>query len=52
MNSRKIVFIAALAIGTALAAGVAQARDRNDVQWSITLGAPIGVPFYPQSRPV
>ncbi len=52
MSSWKLVLIAALAAGTALSTGIAQARDRNDVQWSITIGAPFSVPIYPQARPV
>ena len=52
MSSRKFVIIAVLAFSTALSAGMAQARDRNDVQWSISVGAPIGVPVYAQPRPV
>ena len=52
MRNRKLVFITALVVGTVLAAGAAQARNRNDVQWSITIGAPIGLPIYSQPRPV
>lgn len=52
MSSRKLVFIAALAFGTALVAGAAQARDRSEVQWSITIGAPFAAPIYVQPRPV
>ena len=52
MRKKKLVYITALVVGTALAAGAAQARDRNDVQWSITIGAPIGLPIHSQPRPV
>jgi hypothetical protein len=49
MNRKKLI-IGALAIAGALGAGVAQAR--SDVQWSVTIGAPIGVPIYSQPYPV
>ena len=52
MSSRKLVIVAGLALAAALSAGVAQARDRNDVQWSVTIGAPFGVPQYSQPYPV
>jgi len=42
MFSKKIL-IGALVIGGATATGLAQARD--DIQWSVTIGTPIGVPF-------
>jgi len=48
--NRKTLIIGALAIAGALGAGVAQAR--TDVQWSVTIGAPIGVPIYSQPYPV
>ena len=51
MSSRKLIIVAGLAIAAALSAGVAQARDRNDVQWSVTIGAPFGVPLYSQPYP-
>jgi hypothetical protein len=47
---RKALIIGALAIAGALGAGVAQAR--SDVQWSVTIGAPLGVPVYSQPYPV
>ena len=40
MNRNKKLAIAALAIAGAFGAGLAQARDRADVQWSITIGSP------------
>ena len=52
MSSRKLVIVGALAFAAALSAGAVQARDRNDVQWSVTIGAPIGVPIYSQPYPV
>lgn len=50
MSSKK-VFIGALVLSGALASGLAQARDAN-VQWSLTIGAPVGVPLYSQAYPV
>ena len=52
MSSRKLVIVTGLALAATLSAGVAQARDRNDVQWSVTIGAPIGMPLYSQPYPV
>ena len=55
MSSRKLVIVGALAFAAALAAGAVQARDRNDVQWSVTIGAPIysqPYPVYSQPYPV
>ena len=51
MNSRKLI-VGALALAGVLSVGLAQARDHNDVQWSVTIGAPIGVPLYSQPYPV
>jgi len=51
MSSRKLVVVA-LALAGALSAGVAQARGGDDVQWSVTIGTPIGVPIYSQPAPV
>ena len=48
--NRKTLIVGALALSGALAAGMAQAR--SDVQWSVTIGAPIGVPVYSQPYPV
>ena len=42
MNTRKIAF-AALAVATALSAGLAQARGPVDVQWQLNIGVPLGV---------
>ena len=50
--NRKTFIVGALALTGALAAGMAQARDSGDVQWSVTIGAPIGVPVYSQPYPV
>ncbi len=55
MSSRKLVIVGALAFAAALAAGTVQARDRNDVQWSVTIGAPLYTqpyPVYSQPYPV
>lgn len=51
MNSRKLI-VGALAMAGVLSVGLAQARDHNDVQWSVSIGAPIGVPLYTQPYPV
>jgi hypothetical protein len=53
MSSRKLIVVA-LALTGALGAGLAQARGNDDVQWSVTIGAPIGVPVYsrPYTQPV
>jgi hypothetical protein len=51
MSIKKTWFVA-LALTGALGAGVAQARDNGDVQWSVTIGAPIGLPIYSQPYPV
>lgn len=50
MNSRKLI-VGALFVAATLSTGLAQARDHNDVQWSVTIGAPIGVPLYSQPYP-
>jgi hypothetical protein len=47
MSSRKLVIVGTLAFAAALAAGAVQARDRNDVQWSVTIGAPLYSQPYP-----
>jgi len=49
--SKKLVVVAALALTGALGAGLAQARG-VDVQWSVTIGNPIGGPVYSQPYPV
>lgn len=51
MNIRTSI-IGALALAATLSSGLAQARGGNDVQWSVTIGAPIGVPVYSQPYPV
>ena len=51
MNSRKLI-VGALALAGVLSVGLAQARDHNDVQWSVSIGVPIGVPLYTQPYPV
>jgi hypothetical protein len=47
MSSKKLMVIA-LAVGGALSAGLAQARD-VDVQWSVSIGVPVPLPVF---RPV
>lgn len=47
MSKTKLFVAGALALAGTLAAGLAQARGA-DVQWSVTIGAPIGVPVYTQ----
>jgi len=49
MNSTKWV-LAALVVAGAAATGAAQAHE--DVQWSVTIGSPVGVPVYRQPAPV
>jgi hypothetical protein len=61
MSKTRFAMAAALALTAALGAGVAQARDA-DVQWSVTIGAPVygqpqpvytvPVPVYRQAAPV
>ena len=48
----KTFFITVLALAGALGAGVAQAHGGDDVQWSVTIGSPVGVPVYRQPAPV
>ena len=48
--NRKTFIVGALALVGSLAGGVAQAR--GDVQWSVTIGGPIGVPVYSQPYPI
>lgn len=45
MNASKRILIAALALGGALGAATAHANGAN-VQWSVTIGGPIGVPVF------
>lgn len=49
MSNRKLV-IGALCVAGALTSGMAQAR--SDIQWSLSIGVPIGVPIYQQHQPV
>lgn len=43
MNGKKMAIVA-VALAGALGTGLAQARDRDDVQWSVTIGNP--APYY------
>jgi hypothetical protein len=47
MSKSKLLIAAAIALGATLVTGAAQARDHADVQWSVTIGSPVGVPYYP-----
>ncbi len=49
MSSSKWI-VGALALAAALTSSLAQARE-NDVQWSVTIGGPIGVQLYAQPQP-
>jgi hypothetical protein len=50
--SKKQLLIAGLALAGALSAGVAQARERADVQWSVTIGAPAYGGYYGSPAPL
>ena len=45
MNAKKIAIVAVALVGV-LGAGLAEARDRSDVQLSVTIGAPRYLPAY------
>lgn len=45
MRSKKALIVLVAAAG-ALSAGLAQARDRDDVQWSVTIGSSAPAPVY------
>jgi len=47
----KMLAVAAVAVVGALGVGLAEARGRDDVQWSVTIGAP-GPVFYGAPAPV
>jgi hypothetical protein len=51
MSKCKVFVASALALVGVLGAGVARA-NHADVQWSVTVGTPIGVPVYTQPAPV
>lgn len=50
MSSSKLI-VGALALAATLCSGLAQARDLGDVQWSVSIGGPIGVQLYSQPYP-
>jgi len=52
MSKSKLFVASALALVGVLGAGVARANHGADVQWSVTVGTPIGVPVYTQPAPV
>jgi hypothetical protein len=51
MSKSKLFVASALALVGVLGTGVARA-NHDDVQWSVTIGTPIGVPVYTQPAPV
>jgi len=52
MSIKKLIVVAAALAATLGGVGVAQARGGADVQWSVTIGAPVGVPVYAAPYPV
>jgi hypothetical protein len=52
MSKSKLFVASALALVGVLGAGAARANHGSDVQWSVTIGTPIGVPVYTQPAPV
>jgi hypothetical protein len=52
MRSKKPLILVLVAAAGALGAGLAQARDHADVQWSVTIGSPDHVPVYGSPVPV
>lgn len=50
--SCKTFLVTVLALAGALGSGLARAHGGGDVQWSVTIGAPGGVPVYRQPAPV
>lgn len=52
MSKSKILIAAALALTGTLGAGMAQAHSRDDIQWSVTIGAPAYGPVYARPAPV
>jgi hypothetical protein len=51
MSKSKLFVASALALVGVLGVGVARA-NHADVQWSVTIGTPIGVPIYTEPAPV
>ena len=51
MSSKKLIVLTVALVGV-LSAGLAQARGHDEVQWSVTIGAPALVPVYGQPYPV
>ena len=49
---RKNLMVVALALTGALGADLAQARGNAEVQWSVTIGGPVGGLVYSQPYPV
>jgi len=51
MNGKKLM-VAALGLAGALWAATASAHGRDDIQWSVTIGGPVGTPVYTAPAPV
>ena len=51
MGLKKLIVVAA-GMAVTLTAGLAQARGGADVQWSVTIGAPVAAPVYAAPYPV
>ena len=52
MSSRKTMVVAVLALGAALAGGLAQAHGNDRVQWSVAVGGPVAVTLASVPAPV
>jgi hypothetical protein len=52
MSKTRWIVASTLALAGVLGAGAAQAGRQADVQWSVTIGAPVGVPVYTMPAPV
>lgn len=52
MSQTKILIAAALALTGTFGSGMAQARGGDDIQWSVTIGAPAYGPAYSHSPPI
>ena len=52
MSKTRLIVASTLALAGVLAAGAAHAGRHADVQWSVTIGTPVGVPVYTVPAPV
>jgi hypothetical protein len=52
MSKTRLIVASTLALAGVLAAGAAHAGRQADVQWSVTIGTPVGVPVYTVPAPV